>query len=487
MAKARLLDPVVPLERLHPSVASIRTFPGSEPTRHALERAFATFEDTDGNFIEQFQTVAFDARVFELFLHAYFADIDARVHRPKQRPDFLLERGGVTVAVEATTANPSKGEVKAPADLPSLPDFAPQYESIRKALNEADSDIELTPEEHAAYATRIEQEIPIRLGSALYSKLQKEYWKLPEVSGLPFVLAIEAFYAADSLQFSGAGLAGYLYGVKQTWSHDDEGTLNIANKPHPEHRLGAKVIPPHFFAQPGAEHVSAVLFSNSGTSAKFTRMGYQSGFHRGNLVISRAGAWIDPDPNSATPIFDGYLLEDEPFVEEWGHGVTVFHNPNALKPIPHDFFRDATQVYLRGQDIVADGSLFSPYMSRTIVVAYDGDVFEPVDTRPGGVGTILRSEFEALQPARRPSAKMVVRELTWFANRERTILGVVFRDNTDEDYGYALLGRDRAGSFRAIEVESSIESVDDARSQVLQALQRVAATGQTVFEQGDEK
>ena len=31
----------------------------------------ATFNDKDGNFVKDFQTAGFDARIWELYLHAY--------------------------------------------------------------------------------------------------------------------------------------------------------------------------------------------------------------------------------------------------------------------------------------------------------------------------------------------------------------------------------------------------------------------------------
>ncbi|MDE5446246.1 MULTISPECIES: hypothetical protein [Bradyrhizobium] len=35
-----------------------------------MQAVFADFHDADGNFVEQFQTIGFDARIFELYLHA---------------------------------------------------------------------------------------------------------------------------------------------------------------------------------------------------------------------------------------------------------------------------------------------------------------------------------------------------------------------------------------------------------------------------------
>jgi hypothetical protein len=47
---------------------------------------------------------------------------------------------------------------------------------------------------------------PIRLGSALYSKLQKRYWDLPHVAGKPLVFAIQDFPEPESLYHRSASL-----------------------------------------------------------------------------------------------------------------------------------------------------------------------------------------------------------------------------------------------------------------------------------------
>jgi hypothetical protein len=488
----RLFDLVVPVDRLHRSVANLRAFPGSEPTRLMLEEAFATFQDVDGNFVEQFQTSGFDARVFELYLHAYFQDVEFSVERPSQRPDFLITRERLTVAVEATTSNPNKSVAAGSAAPPHTEPTATEasivevHREVRHRPGRDDALSALSSEERAEHMIRHEHEFPIRVGSALYSKLAKRYWDLPAVAGKPFVLAVEAFHAEDSLYFSSSALADYLFGIQQTWTHDESGNLHVSNEPRSTHQLGPKAIPSHFFAQPGAEHVSAVLFTNSGTTAKFTRMGYQAGFHRGNLIVARSGFFIDPDPNSTTPLQRSYYLHDRPFYEEWGHGVVIFHNPNALRPVPKDFFPHATQVYMRGVDLVADGSLYSPYLSRTISVVFNDDTFMPVDLAPGGIGTLLEREFEQLGPMRSPVHNAVATEVSWFANRSRTVLGVVIQDNTDKDYNFVVPGRDERGRFRAVDVGDCYPAQTDAHARLIERLTAIDATGQTSFPQGDD-
>jgi hypothetical protein len=102
-----LFNPVVAPEKVHPDFERLRTWPGAEPTRWMLDDIYQTFDDPEGNFLEQFQTSGFDARYFELYLFAYFSRSSFIVDRSHPNPDFLVSKEGLTVAVEATTVNPS--------------------------------------------------------------------------------------------------------------------------------------------------------------------------------------------------------------------------------------------------------------------------------------------------------------------------------------------------------------------------------------------
>ncbi len=101
--KKTLFEPIVAQEKLHPVFERLRTWAGGEPARWMLDDVYQSFEDPEGNFLEQFQTTGFDARYFELYLFAYFSRSGFTVKRTHQNPDFLVSRDGVTVAVEATT------------------------------------------------------------------------------------------------------------------------------------------------------------------------------------------------------------------------------------------------------------------------------------------------------------------------------------------------------------------------------------------------
>ncbi len=59
------------------------------------------FVDVDGNFVEQFQSTGFDSRVWELYLNSYFKEEELFVNRENNTPDFIVEKYGVKIAIEA--------------------------------------------------------------------------------------------------------------------------------------------------------------------------------------------------------------------------------------------------------------------------------------------------------------------------------------------------------------------------------------------------
>ena len=455
-----LFNPIVPQARFHPNFALLRAEAGSEPTRLMMEEVFASMTSVDGNFAEQFQTTGFDARVFELFLHAYFTSIGAEVERVGERPDFLLTRKTVTVAVEATTANPTQTH-----GVPSVPITGVDLQA-------------LVDEETAARVVRANHEIPIRFGSALFTKLGKQYWNLPHVSGRPLVFAIEGFHAHDAPTFSSASLAQYLYGLRQTGEHDADGRLVIATETVDEHELGAKTIPSNFFGQPGAEHVSAVLFTNAGNVSKFTRMGYQAGLHRGNVIVTRYGVAWDPNPDAAEPKPFKYRLDDGPGQEPWGSGVEVFHNPNALHPLSDDFFDDAVQTRLRGDQPVSWLPPFAPFASFTKRLYLNFDSLRTMPATPNGFGTILRREFDARRFAQRPdfdALNIAVDEVAWFGERSNRVAGAVLRWHEREQYDGIVFAADVNGDWRYVDDVTGLTSLDSAAQAVLDSMRRQVA------------
>lgn len=475
-----LFDPVVPPQRLNPTFTLLRDSAGSEPARHMMNMAFDTLVDSDGNFVEQFQTQGFDARVFELYLHAYFSDLEGvKVVRPA-RPDFLVTLGGLTVAVEATTSNPAQGRGGAPAPTANIEVTDAHYAAAKRSglvdtLAVFAPDLDLESRAHTI--ARAEHEFPIRIAGPLTAKLGHRYWELPDVAGRPLVLAVEAFHAPDALTFSSAGLTGYLYGIEQTWSHDAAGTLHVQNAARTEHRVGKKSIPSHFFGLTDAEHVSAVMFTNSGTTAKFGRLGYQAGFHRGNVYMFRSGFYHDPDPNATAPRYAVYDLASPPFLETWGDGLVVCHNPHALIPLPRGYFPDATDVYKSGEQVAADVRATHAYLSTTqIIVGVTDSPVPTAEDAPDHVGSLLQWQFESLAPPLPNRADPATREVGWFGNLALTDVGVVTVDGAKR-YRFHRYHAARSDGSECVLVESSepTKTEDEARNMLLAQLRQISA------------
>lgn len=331
-----LFEPVVDEGRLDPRFRAVMSERQWAPARATMREVFAGMGDRDGNFIQQFQTDGFDARVWELYLFAAFDAAGLDVRMEDERPDFLLAGRDREWAVEATTANPS-GNRPPPA---------------------AATD----PQERLAY---MDGELAVRLGGALVSKLSKRYWELPHVAGKPFVLAIQSFASEDSLTFADTTLVEHLYGLRTYAERDEAGELHVYNAPIASHR-GSKTISSGFFALPDAEHVSAVLWSNSGTVPKFARMGFQDGVDSAGLRMIRAGTRHVMDPNASEPA--RFLYEVGSRRETWPEGLTMAHNPRALHPLTRDAFPGIAHHAIEHGLVTSWLPPFQPYRSETVIL-----------------------------------------------------------------------------------------------------------------------
>jgi len=458
-----LFAPVVPLANLHPSYEHLRSWPGAESARQMMDDVYQDFNDPDGNFLEQFQTTGFDARVFELYLFAYLTRSGFDVSRAHPNPDFIVERNGLRVALEATTVNPPTSGAMS---------------GVGKKL------ADLSEEEIHTYC---KNELPIRFGSPLFSKLQKRYWELEHCRGLPFVIAIEAFHDEESLALSDTALSSYVYGIEQAASWAGDGTLSVATATIQKHEVGSKAIPSGFFVQPGAENVSAVVFTNSGTYPKFSRMGYQHGYACEKVSITRYGYCFNPEPSAMDPTLFSYNMDEPPLVESWAQGLVVLHNPRCQNPLPRDFFPGAVQGYIVDGQFRTDHVAWHPMSSKTIIM-HMGDLKKELDKvaplfrRRFAVAAITKQEFQetfGIVHDKNP----IIDEQGWFGDETGSFLGVVHRDRVDNDWGYAVLARDRDFRFRWIHGECSMPSREKARAELQMQIARYLSSPKRIFEQ----
>lgn len=294
------------------------------------------------------------------------------------------------------------------------------------------------PKSAGEVRAKLNDEIPIRFGSPLYSKLQKKYWELHDVSKWPLVIAIADFHAKGSMLWTSTGLQEYLYGTRHDFSFNSDCKLIISPLKIETHKLGNKEIPSGFFFQPKAEHISAVLFSNSGTISKFTRMGKLAGLGDPTVKLMRAGTRYTHDSNAALPTPFAHEVEPGKCTETWGEGISLFHNPNALVPLPEELFPSAAHHKFDNGQIRSHIPEFHPFGSVTVIMipeAQRSQAALPVDRAPTDVTPAIKQ----LRPAR-ARVPLYIR----VRNPEAPVRGF---DVTCEDLS-SVLGHSATGSVR---------------------------------------
>jgi hypothetical protein len=335
--KNELLIPIVSEERLHRNFKILTTGEHHSPARAIIREIAYAFADVDGNYARDFQTTGFNSRLWELFLFVFLYEQKFYVDRQFNRPDFCAIKFGFPIAIEAVTVNPTVGEE------PPSPESPEEAHDLRQGY------------------------MPIKFGSALYSKLRKRYWELPHMQGVPFVIAIHDFHGGDSMTWSAPAIEDYLYGVRASSRKDDTGTLHITETPIAEHEWKGKRIPSGFFNLPDAEHVSAVIFSNSATLSKFNRMAKVAELGNPDVLMFRVGTQHNFDPNATEPLPFKVEVTPDKYSEIWSEGVRVYHNSRALAPIPEELFEGCSQHFFENGRRVATLPKVYIYASRTFV------------------------------------------------------------------------------------------------------------------------
>lgn len=321
-----LLKPIVSSERMGAGFRTLVDSQAYSPARGLIEALSPYFRDLDGNFIEQFQTTAFDARIFELYLFAMLHEVGYAFDQSEAAPDYHCLQYGVNFFVEATTVQPTAGaKIRSPE------------ETLREVL-------ESTADKTEYFS--------IKFGSALFSKLSKKYWERPHVVEHPLVFAIQNFSEPLSMQNSNGALTNYLYGWRHGVSRDDAGHLVITPSRIGEHRFEDKTIPSDFFSLPGAENISAVLFNPHATLPKFNRMGILAGFGSTKPHLVRRGLLVNHDPDASEGIPFSIDVRDPAYRETWIEGLNVYHNPRARFPLDEALMPGAAHHFLEADGMV---------------------------------------------------------------------------------------------------------------------------------------
>ncbi|MCP1240299.1 hypothetical protein NKW44_11425 [Acetobacter lovaniensis] len=329
--KGDLVDfftPIVDTTKLHASFVSLKDLVGYSSAKGIIEPMMRWYEDADGNFVEQFQSTGFDARIWELYLFAAFTEIGYDIERIHAVPDFCCSSPFGEFNVEAVTANPSR-------DKKGNMLLEPPQE---------------TEEQRVAY---LKEYMPIKFAGPLTGKLKKKYWEKGHVADRPLLFAIHDFSSPGSMMRTSSALQLYLYGYDYDWEKGADGTLVMIPKRVDWHVWGDKRVEAGFFRLPDSEQVSAVLFSNSGTISKFARMGALAGFGSDKVQLVRDGTWLNSNPNP-TLQHRKQNVRGLGYAENWAEGISIFHNPNALKPLDPKLFPSAAHHWL-----AEDGTLYT--------------------------------------------------------------------------------------------------------------------------------
>lgn len=313
-----LFVPIVPDEKLHPMFKILLNESRFEAARNIIREIVYSYTDPDGNYIKDFQTTGFNARLWELYLYMYLYDAGFHLIHDHAAPDFHCSYYGDEVFIEATTVNPSQDEQR--------PDLPP-------------------PEKYEETLARCDDYMPIKFGSSLYSKLNKRYWEREHVQGKPLIIAVHDFHAEGSMTWSRTALSDYLYGLRVRLDAGEDGKPKPIFEKVEKHRWNGKEIPSGFFNLKDAEYISAVLFSNAATLPKFNRMGKLAGLGSESIKMVRTGVLFNPDPKALTPIPFSMDVDSPDYEESWSDSLVMYHNPKAINPVNPDWFGDISHLW----------------------------------------------------------------------------------------------------------------------------------------------
>ncbi|MEQ5572911.1 hypothetical protein ABN306_08765 [Providencia huaxiensis] len=319
----KTMDFFVRLEKnnINPDFLLVKESEEYSAAKNIIEPLMRWYIDIDGNFIEQFQTTGFHQRIWEIILFSIFTENDCVFDSSFNAPDFNLSHinglNKISFSIEATTINKPVDRKGKPIPMPDI-----------NQSNELE------------YNNLIVNYFPTRYSGPLLAKLQKKYWEKEHVSGKPFAIAI-----ADC-QFKGAGnishdaLPLYLYGFQQKVTATGDVECIYID----EHIWGTKKVKSGFFNFNDSENISAILFSPASDIDKFNRMGLKDGFNDNKYNIRRTIK--SPNPNTWKIETIIKMIPSESYTESWDEGLIVYHNPNALHPLPISILPNATHFQL---------------------------------------------------------------------------------------------------------------------------------------------
>ena len=93
---------------------------------------------------------------------------------------------------------------------------------------------------------------------------------------------------------------------------------------------------------------------------------------------------------------------------------------------------------------------------------------------------ITADQFLEAVHVRSPLADVIYQELEFYSALGGWYLGVILRDKIDQDYSWVVLGPDESGTYRGIDQGWNVETEDESRQQLIDALKRFGGAGEQV-------
>lgn len=240
-------------------------YPSHHVAAWMLNQLYLSLPNPDRTWAGDCQTKNFHTRLWEAQLLASFREQGLLVGQPHPSPDFhISNRLGGDAWVEAVTANP-----------------AVPYEHVNADQSGPPSDVEELLIGPAA----------VRFAKTIGNKLQRRYDRLPHVTGKPFAIALADFHAPGSMLWSREALISYLYGMIAQAVEIDGRRQGVTRQV--SHLLGESAFPAGLFRDDGNAELSAIIFTNACSVAKFSRVGVSAGAATDGLRFVRMGKFFD--------------------------------------------------------------------------------------------------------------------------------------------------------------------------------------------------
>lgn len=186
--------------------------------------------------------------------------------------------------------------------------------------------------------------------------MDRKYHELDHVSRKPFVIALADFHAPASMTWSREALVCYLYGM-YPFIKTEAGRQFAAEEPV-ANLIGKSAFPAGLFNDNLHSELSAVIFTNACSIAKFNRVGVSAGGVVANLRYVRVGEFFDPSPNALKGIpfcldvtSSEYRALWPQKYEPWCAELEVFHNPYAEYPVPQELLPEAKHWSKKDEEI----------------------------------------------------------------------------------------------------------------------------------------